>query len=138
MRSMMVSRVGVAVAALLVASAAGGVGVSSASAPSSARLIGFRSCPDLVGYMRAQAARFVTPYGVGQRVGIGVAPGAAPAAGVARQQGVDYSGTNVQEAGVDEPDVVKTNGVALFAAENGQLESVSVAGGHPRLLDTLK
>ena len=28
----------------------------------------------------------------------------------APQQGVDYSGTNVQEVGVDEPDVVKTDG----------------------------
>ena len=31
--------------------------------------------------------------------------------GATPQQGVDYSGTNVQEAGIDEPDLVKTNGV---------------------------
>ena len=42
------------------------------------------------------------------------------------QQGVDYSGTNVQEQGVDEPDIVKTNGKTLFALANGQLNAVDV------------
>jgi len=78
----------------------------------------------------------VTQDGLGRQVGIMVAPRAAPNA--AAQQGVDYSGTNVQEAGVDEPDITKTNGVTLFAAENGMLESVAVGGGKPKLLDTLK
>jgi uncharacterized secreted protein with C-terminal beta-propeller domain len=134
----MVFRAGLAPAVILTATLAGGVGAGAATSARGVRLVAFRSCPDLVGYARARAARFVTPYGVGQRVGIAVAPGAAPAAGATRQQGVDYSGTNVQEAGVDEPDVVKTNGVTLFAAEGGQLESVAVGGGHPKLLDTLK
>lgn len=87
--------------------------------------------------MRAHAAPFVTAYGLGRRAGIAVAPKEAPTAGSAPQQGVDYSGTNVQEAGVDEPDVVKTNGVALFAVENGRLEAVDVRGARPKLLDTL-
>ena len=67
-----------------------------------------------------------------------------PAAGVpetARQaapkQGVDYSGTNVQEEGVDEPDLVKTNGTTLFAVANGNLRAVDVDGAKPRLLDSL-
>ena len=53
------------------------------------------------------------------------------------QQGVDYSGTNVQEAGVDEPDIVKTNGSTMFTVENGQLESVDVSSTKPKLLDTV-
>ncbi len=52
-------------------------------------------------------------------------------------QGVDFSGTNVQEEGVDEPDLVKTNGKTLFAVANGKLRAVDVAGLRPRLLDSL-
>src|SRR5262249_9064955 len=54
------------------------------------------------------------------------------------QEGVDYSGTNVQETGVDEPDLVKANGNALVRVSGNQLESVDVSGKAPRLLDTLK
>jgi uncharacterized secreted protein with C-terminal beta-propeller domain len=56
----------------------------------------------------------------------------------APQQGVDYSGTNVQETGVDEPDLLKTDGNTLFTITGNQLESVDVTGKAPRLLDTLK
>src|SRR5438552_15978613 len=104
----MFSRGGVAIAVIFTASLAGRV--AATGAPGSGRLVAFGSCPALLGYVKGQAARFVTPYGLGRPVGIAVAPRAAPNAG-APQQGVDYSGTNVQEAGVDEPDVVKTNGV---------------------------
>ena len=52
-------------------------------------------------------------------------------------QGVDFSGTNVQEEGVDEPDLVKTNGKTLFAVANGSLRAVDVSGLRPRLLDSL-
>ena len=54
------------------------------------------------------------------------------------KQGVDFSGTNVQEEGVDEPDIVKTDGNTLFAVANGKLNAVDVSGAKPRLLDTLK
>ena len=56
----------------------------------------------------------------------------------APQQGVDYSGTNVQEEGVDEPDLVKTDGHTVFAVANGRLNAVDVRTAKPRLLDTLK
>lgn len=136
----MVSRVGVAIAVTTTALVAGSSGAHASTSPSHARLAAFRSCQDLLGYVRAQADRFISPYGLGGRVGVGVAPGAstAPAAGPTPRQGVDYSGTNVQEAGVDEPDMVKTDGVTLFAVENGRLEAVAVGGKQPRLLDTLR
>jgi uncharacterized secreted protein with C-terminal beta-propeller domain len=135
----MVSRVGLTIAVILTALLVGGVSGQATTAPY-ARLDAFRSCPDLLGYMKAQAARFVNPYGLGQPLGVAVGPPGrnAPAASATPQQGVDYSGTNVQEAGVDEPDIVKTNGVTLFVIENGQLEAVKVGGAQPRLLDTLK
>ena len=92
------------------------------------------------------AARFVGPYGLGGPVALkSAAPGgavtpmgAADSVQQAPQEGVDYSGTNVQETGVDEPDLLKTNGDTLFTISGNQLESVDVSGKSPRLLDTLK
>jgi uncharacterized secreted protein with C-terminal beta-propeller domain len=133
----MLARAGVAIAAISAALLAGGAGAGAGTAHGP-RLVAFGSCPDLLAYVHAQAAAFASPYGLGQRPGLAVPPKAAPATGATPQQGVDYSGTNVQEQGVDEPDVVKTNGVTLFAAENGTLESVAVGNGRPRLLDTLE
>src|SRR3954452_19373494 len=138
--------------ALLVVFAALCAGATAGSArPAGAkagRLVAFGSCPSLLGYARAQASRLVGPYGFGQPVktlGVGspASPGTPPAAASAtasdstRQEGVDYSGTNVQEAGVDEPDTVKTDGETVFAVANGQLNAVDVSGAKPRLLDTL-
>jgi hypothetical protein len=40
----------------------------------------------------------------------------------------DSSGTNVQELGVDEPDVVKTDGRTLFRVEGGDLTTYDVTG----------
>ena len=40
-----------------------------------------------------------------------------------------YSGTNVQVAGVDEPDIVKTDGERILAIAGGKLHLVSVAEG---------
>jgi uncharacterized secreted protein with C-terminal beta-propeller domain len=129
---------------LLTALTLGGATASGSAAPAKTRgLAPFGSCGELLGYARSQASRLVGPYGLGgSPVGIkGVplpAPAAAPATGRATpQQGVDYSGTNVQEQGVDEPDIAKTDGNTLFSVANGKLESVDVSARRPRLLDTL-
>ncbi len=132
--------------ALIVLAAAAAValaGTSARSAPQAAKpkLTSFGTCGQLLGYAKGQAKRFVGPYGYGT---IGrplptealppVARAATPAAPV---QGVDFSGTNVQEEGVDEPDLVKTDGNTVFAVANGKLRAVDVAGAKPRLLDSL-
>ena len=44
----------------------------------------------------------------------------------ARKEGVDYSGTNNQEQGVDEADFVKTNGNHIFFVDNGVLHIMDV------------
>ena len=41
-------------------------------------------------------------------------------------EGVDFSGTNVQERGVDEADIVKTDGRRIFALSQGRLVVVDV------------
>ncbi|MEO5577308.1 MAG: beta-propeller domain-containing protein [Gaiellaceae bacterium] len=124
-------------AALAIVGAAALGGTTARSAPEAVakpRLTAFGSCGQLLGYAKAQATRFVGPYGLG-------APGRVDIAETTRaaapQQGVDYSGTNVQEEGVDEPDLVKTDGRTLFAVAGGKLRAVDVTGLKPRLLDSL-
>jgi uncharacterized secreted protein with C-terminal beta-propeller domain len=68
---------------------------------------------------------------------VGIAETTRAAAPSVPKQGVDFSGTNVQEEGVDEPDIVKTDGNTLFAVANGKLNAVDVRDPKPRLLDTL-
>ncbi|MEM6531143.1 MAG: beta-propeller domain-containing protein [Myxococcota bacterium] len=46
----------------------------------------------------------------------------ANAAPAARQEGVDFSGTNNQEAGVDESDFVKTDGFHIYVLNGNRLE----------------
>ena len=73
--------------------------------------------------------------GGGSGPGMGV-PMLAPAAdGTAAPP--EHSTTNVQEAGVDEPDIVKTDGLRLFAIADGKLRAVNLAHGSPRVAGSL-
>jgi hypothetical protein len=56
--------------------------------------------------------------------------GGAPSSGVVEQRS-SATGTNVQEAGVDEPDVVKTDGELLVRVRDGDLEVHDVTGREP-------
>ena len=123
--------------ALILLAAAAAValaGTSARSAPQAAKpkLTSFGTCGQLLGYAKGQAKRFVGPYGygsIGRPVPLeALPPVAARAAAPCPVQGVDFSGTNVQEEGVDEPDLVKTNGNTVFAVANGKLRAVDVAG----------
>jgi uncharacterized secreted protein with C-terminal beta-propeller domain len=121
--------------ALLLLASLGGTAGSAKTSPQ--RLVAFRSCGDLLSYAKSRAARFVGPWGLGAG-GRAVPVSAAPARDASAKQGVDYSGTNVQEEGVDEPDLVKTNGTTLFAVTSGRLNAVDVRTRRPRLLDSLR
>jgi uncharacterized secreted protein with C-terminal beta-propeller domain len=128
------ARVAVLVAALVLVAAALGGETPAAAKPG--RLQAFGSCAALLGYSKSHVQPFVTAYGIGRPAPSGLTPAVVGRSG--SPPGVAYSGTNVQEAGVDEPDLVKTNGATLFALENGELESVRVSGGSLKLLDTLR
>jgi hypothetical protein len=54
-------------------------------------------------------------------------PQSAPAEGGELVEGVDFSGTNVQETGVDEADIVKTDGERVFVVSGNELVVVDVA-----------
>jgi hypothetical protein len=61
---------------------------------------------------------------------------AAPAPATVRATG-SGTGTNVQEAGVDEPDVVKTDGTLLVRLRDGALLTYDVTGSDPEHLASL-
>ena len=68
----------------------------------------------------------------------GPAPPAAPQDGAVREgDGVDYSTTNVQEEGVDEPDMVKTDGRHLYVMNASTLYVFNIRSGEPKLVGSL-
>jgi uncharacterized secreted protein with C-terminal beta-propeller domain len=120
-----------------------------------AHLVAFDSCRALVGYAHHFAAQ---AGGVGVPVrALGAAPEAltrpqavsedkaadgTPTAVAAPQAaegdaGATFSGTNVQEQGIDEPDVVKTDGKLVYTLGDGVLRVVDVTGDAPRIVGTL-
>src|SRR6478736_6053175 len=69
-------------AAVLLAAALGGTAAGTAGAANAKanRLVAFGSCGELLGYAKAQAGRFVGPYGLAGRGGIAYALTPSPAA----------------------------------------------------------
>ncbi|HUG83971.1 MAG TPA: beta-propeller domain-containing protein [Euzebya sp.] len=98
----------------------------------------FDSCDALLSFYQRNAADLVGPYGLGggfydvletDAVAADDSAGGrevaqAPAAAPAVDGGV--SGTNVQEAGVDEPDLVKTDGEVIITTVTGAVQIVDV------------
>ena len=121
-----------------------------------ARLEPLDSCDALLEHLRTTAASAVSAYGFGNNGGgpfFGPMPmdemmmedgdfaaeestrAAANAPALAQSEGEasgdtgggdDFSGTNIQEAGVDEPDVVKTDGERIVTAVDGTLRVFDV------------
>jgi uncharacterized secreted protein with C-terminal beta-propeller domain len=103
------------------------------------RLVAFDSCDQLTEDLRAAAREAVGPYGfpgTGMRAmrGGGVPEGARDAAGLsaaapaaAAPAAPKFSGTNVHEQGVDEPDIVKTDGKRIVTIDGGVLRVVDAA-----------
>ena len=106
-----------------------GPGQSTDSGP--AKLIPFESSQDLLSYFRQQAsARFAPRSGLGL-FGAGGLAGAPTTADESQSTGVggaansdDFSTTNLQEAGVDESDVFKSDGTNFYIAEGQKLRIV--------------
>ena len=100
------------------------------------RLHAFSSCQDLVGYARRHVPPPVQPQPVmpPEFDRGGDTPAVSPESGA---QGDDSSQTNVQEAGVDEPDTVKTDGKTIFTVQNGVLHAVDARTAAPALVGTL-
>ena len=113
-----------------------------------ASLSAFDECGSLLDHLRSEYAERVGPWGfegggfgpvipeimaddemavTAEGGADGPDPGSAEAAAAGLVEGVDYSGTNVQEAGVDEADLVKTDGRRIFVVSSGLLLVVDAA-----------
>ena len=110
------------------------IALTAAPAQGAPRLRAFDSCGALVRYADAHAAP-------ARRVGaVPIPPTAtgAPEQTTASEPAPDdVSPTNVQEAGIDEPDVVKSDGRTLFAIAQGRLQAVDVRATPSRLLGSI-
>lgn len=116
-----------------------------------ARLTPFDACDAVLAHFKAEALERVGPYGLSggpmwygpvfaedaAREGAVETTAAASLPTGGGQEGVDYSGTNVQVAGVDEPDIVKTDGTRIVSIIDGVIRYVDVSGDTPRLVDEL-
>ncbi len=117
-----------------------------------ASLTAFDACDDLLAYLHTEGAKVVGPYGFGGPSAIamtargaaasttagGAETSAAPASKSAAADdqassveqtgpGVDFSSTNVQEVGVDEPDIVKSDGRRLVTISAGRLQIIDLS-----------
>ena len=142
------------VVALLALAAPTGAFALKAPTAASVRPRAFASCAALVNYAKANLASShglpLPPISEPVETTSTVAPKAAAtstasgtpgAVGAAADTGsastTAYSTTNDQEQGVDEPDIVKTDGSTIFAVSGNTLEAVSVTNGVPRVAGTL-
>jgi hypothetical protein len=112
------------------------------------QLVAFDSCDDALTGLRTAAKAIVTPYGLGPLTAVAEdaaagapppmdadaarggaeAPDAAPGAAPPNAGAPNYSGTNTHEAGVDEPDLVKTDGRRIVTVSGGVLRVIDAAG----------
>ena len=108
------------------------------------------SCDDLLADYVERGVERVTPWGWGYGDVYYATEGDAgsSAGGAARdtaaapvpqttRAGSSGTGTNVQEEGVDEPDVVKTDGELLVRIKDDVLTAYTLTGEDPVLVDTL-
>ncbi|MEA2190549.1 MAG: hypothetical protein QOI73_670 [Solirubrobacteraceae bacterium] len=114
----------------------------------------FGSCASLLSYARHNARRTGGFTGVPTRAGAIEPQVLSAPSRVAADQAVaspspkasegaagaapTFSSTNVQELGVDEPDIVKTDGRRVFAISDGRLLALAAGDGAPKLLGTLE
>jgi hypothetical protein len=121
---------------VLAAACAALAGATSGAGPTPTRLVPFAGCPSFGAYMQAHATPLVGRYAPGVGIVAGAQPGAVT--GSKGAAAADFSETNVQEEGVDEPDTVKTDGRTLFVASSGRISAIDVRSGKPALLGSLK
>ncbi|GAA1278347.1 hypothetical protein GCM10009677_35780 [Sphaerisporangium rubeum] len=120
---------------LLATACTGGTtpGTPSATAPEgtpvtlgAVKLVSYDSCEEMLEGLRAATAKIVGPWGLGGPIMLGresIAAGQADAKAAVPA----HSTTNVNEAGADEPDLVKTDGERIVTITRGVLRVVDAA-----------
>lgn len=117
-------------------------------------LANFDDCDALLAHIQAEAIGRVGPYGLDRADSYDFGPvfleravaesdeadfaadfagadAAASAPASDDSDGGDFSGTNVQVIGVDEPDIVKTDGRRIITVSGGTLTVVDITGAEP-------
>lgn len=141
-------RIGLLVGGGIAAGAVVLINVVPADEAAASGLVPFDSCADALDHLKDEAAERAGPWGLG---GGGAMPLVADGAGrdMALESGDDaaavapnetsdaagsssHSTTNVQEIGVDEPDIVKTDGRLIVTTTGSTLRVVDVTGDQPR------
>ena len=135
---------GVTTAAVIIG-ASDGEPERSGTGPAGISLVAFDSCDSALAEMRERILPNIGPYGLdpggytwdtqavpaegGKASGDGrMAPEAMEDSSAPNQsQAPGHSSTNIQEAGVDEPDIVKTDGKRVISIADGVLRVVDVA-----------
>ena len=129
---------GVAASAIVVAVGGEGSGRGSVAqaAARPAALTPFSSCDRLRDYLRRHMMQLRGRYPMPlQEDGIAAAgEGAQDSSAPAAPEGQ----TNVQEEGVDEPDLVKVSGSTLYAIAGNRLRSVDLSGPEPAVLGSIE
>ncbi len=100
---------------------------SSAAPAPPMRLVGYDTCQALLKYLRDATAGQVGPYGLKGSGVIMPLRRSVPEPAAADGRPPAYSGTNVQVAGVDEPDMVKTDGRRIVVAAQNKLQIIDAA-----------
>jgi hypothetical protein len=108
--------------------------------PAAFSLETFDACEGFLDYVISHAVDLVGPYGLENPVwgpwpvdDLAMMDGdAAAEASTSPARSQDFSGTNVQVEGVDEPDIVKTDGERIVLISDGSLIVVDVTGDEPR------
>lgn len=96
-------------------------------------LVPFSACDEALDHLKREALERVGPYGLDGGIyptaGEGLA-GAEDSASAPQSRGGDqHSTTNIQEAGVDEPDLVKSDGKHIVSVVDGMLRVIDAAAG---------
>ena len=124
------------------------------------RLVPFDSCDKLLSHLKEEASDRVGPYGLdnsgypiwfndgvfrsGGEIAVDAPMMAEESASVdssgyqSSSDSNSFTGTNVQELGVDEPDIIKTDGNRILIINNGVLSYIAVNGGNGSLTDQIE
>ncbi len=126
--------------------AAGAGAETSAGTVEAAALRQFDECRAVLDYVQEHAAAAVGPWGLDEG-GFGgelleevatADDSIADSGAASLQPGVDYSTSNVQVAGIDEPDVAKTDGRRMVVASENRVHIVDVTGPEPVLIASIQ
>ena len=126
-------------------------------------LVPFSNCDELLSHLKQEAKERVGPYGLNYQGGPywWGEPEMARAEGMAMDESAmalesttsnsvsssgssegsnenSFTGTNVQEVGVDEPDIVKTDGNRILVVNDGTLSYITVNGSKGNMTDQIK